>query len=91
MGLIADAQAKAAERPGPRPIDYDRMRRVWPQQKAALTRARKTGDPERIARVCRDAVAVWNEIGAWPDDWHLFQRTLDDALPYWQHVAIEDL
>lgn len=60
-------------------IDYARMQRVWPQQKAALTRAKNAGDPDKVLAVCRNAVAEWNEIGAWPDDWALFQRTLDDA------------
>lgn len=88
MSLIADARAR---QPEPRRIDYDRMNKLWPKQKAALTRAKKTGDPEKIAAVCKKAVAEWNEIGAWPDDWALFQRTLDDALPIFQSVPIEDL
>lgn len=91
MTLLDDARARAAARPEPRPIDYARMRKVWPQQKAALTRARKTGDPERVAAVCKAAMAVWNEVGAWPDDWRLFERTLNDMLPYYQQVDIRDL
>lgn len=59
-------------------IDYARMRRVWPTQKAALTRAQKKG-ADAVLEVCRTVVAEWNEIGAWPDDWALFQRRLDDA------------
>lgn len=89
--LIEEARARKAARPAPKRIDYARMAEVFPKQKAALTRARKSGDPERIARVCKDAVRVWNEIGAWPDDWALFQRTLDDALPFGRSVDIADL
>lgn len=59
-------------------IDYARMQRVFPKQKAALTRAKKKGY-KAIEDVCRAAVREWNEIGAWPDQWSLFQRTLDDA------------
>lgn len=60
-------------------IDYARMQQVWPRQEAALTRAVKSGSVEQVENVCRDAVRVWDEVGAWPDDWSLFQRTLDDA------------
>lgn len=91
MGLIDDALARQEQRPAPRRIDYDRMNRVHPGQKAALTRACKTNDPEKIAAVCKAAVAEWNEIGAWPDDWNRWQMALNDALPWNIHVAIEDL
>ena len=72
-------------------IDYARMKRVFPKQKAALTRAVKTKDAEKIAAVCKAAVQEWNEIGAWPDDWARWQRALDDALPWNQHVEIGSL
>lgn len=39
MPLIEDALARQAARPEPRRIDYDRMNRVMPKQRAALTRA----------------------------------------------------
>jgi hypothetical protein len=91
MTLIADALARQANRPARKPIDYARMQKEFPKQKAALTRARKTGDPEKVAAVCKAAVEVWNEIGAWPDDWALFQRTLDDVLPWYQSIDIGDL
>lgn len=90
--ILNDALARAARREAAyRPIDYERMRKVWPKQKAALTRAKKTGDPEKVAQVCRDAVRVWDEIGAWPDDWALFERTLNDMLPWHQSVDLRDL
>lgn len=80
MTIIEDALARQRSRPAPRPIDYDRMQRVRRGQKSALTRAINGGDPERIAAVCKAAVAEWNEIGCWPDDWSRWQRALDDAL-----------
>lgn len=91
MGLIEDALARSEARPEPKRIDYDRMQREFPKQKAALTRAVKSGDPEKVAEVCKKAVAVWDETGAWPDDWSRFQRALDDVLPWHQHVDIADL
>jgi len=92
MGLINDALSRQDRRIAAlKPIDYDRMKRVHPIQKAALTRAVKTGDPEKIARVCRDAIDEWNEIGCWPDDWAHWQVALNDALPWNQFVFLENL
>jgi hypothetical protein len=90
MGLVEDALARSNARPVKR-IDYARMNRIGSRQKAALTRAVKTGDAEKIAAVCKQAVQEWDEIGAWRDDWSRWQNALDDALPFHQHVAIQDL
>ena len=51
VSLIEDALAKQAARPEPRRIDYERMKVVYPKQKAALTRAVKTGDVNKVAQV----------------------------------------
>ena len=64
------------------PIDYARMQRTFPKQKAALTRAVKTGDLEKILDTTRRTIAEWDEIGAWPDDWAHWQRAIDDAKPW---------
>lgn len=72
-------------------IDYARMQRRFPVQKAALTRAANSGDRDRVVRACREAVAEWNEIGAWPDDWSRWQRALDDAFPVFQGPTLEEL
>lgn len=89
---IRKALDRGAAREAARPrIDYARMQAVWPRQKAALTRAKKTGDVDKVAAVVKDAVRVWDEIGAWPDDWALFERTLNDMLPWHQSVDIRDL
>lgn len=65
------------------PIDYDRMKRVMPQQRGALTRAKKITHPATrwtaVKDACTKAVIEWNIIGAWPDCWSLWQRTLEDA------------
>lgn len=111
MGLIEDALARQAAAPPPRRIDYDRMNRVMPKQKAALTRAvnayRKAEQDakatyerdtpamdaarEGIAKVCKAAVAEWNEIGAWPDSWHSWQVALNDSLHWSQSIDLHDL
>jgi hypothetical protein len=72
-------------------IDYARMQKEFPKQKAALTRAKNSGDVEKVKKVVRDAVSVWDEIGAWPDDWALFERTLNDMLPWHESVDIRFL
>lgn len=72
-------------------IDYARMQKVFPGQKAALTRAVKSGDVEKIKATCKKTVAEWNEIGAWPDDWARWQRALDDALPWHSSIRLEEL
>jgi hypothetical protein len=61
------------------PIDYARMQREFPKQKAALTRAKNSGDPQKVLAACKAAVKVWDEIGAWPDVWHTWNIALSDA------------
>jgi len=64
-------------------IDYTHMQKSGPKLKAMLTRANNKPDAkERYAAVkdtCRAAVKEWDAIGAWPDNWALWQRTLKDA------------
>lgn len=90
MGLIDNAIARADARPV-KVIDYERMKRVFPKQKAALTRAVKTKDPEKVAAACVAAMNEWDEIGQWPDDWARWQRALDDVLPWNRQINMEDL
>jgi hypothetical protein len=62
------------------------------RQRAALTKAVRSGDTDRIVLACRDAVHEWNEPGAmWPDDWTTWQRALDNTLPWNATVDIGDL
>lgn len=91
MGLIDQAIATSNARPAPRQIDYARMNRIGPSQKAALTRAVKTRDPEKVAAACVKAMNEWDEIGAWPDHWSRWQGALDDVLPFNRQVDLRDL
>lgn len=60
-------------------INYEAAKKMFPKQKAALTRAQKKGYTAVLA-TCRKTVKEWNDIfGAWPDDWSLWQRALGDA------------
>jgi len=72
-------------------IDYERMSRVYPRQKAALTRARNSGDSDKVVLACAAAVKEWDAIGCWPDDWSAWQRALDDALGWGHQVQLESL
>jgi hypothetical protein len=88
--------ARARERESAReaayvPIDYARMNRIGRSQKAALTRARKSGDRDRMIETCAKAVREWDEIGAWPDNWSTWQRALDDVFPVFQAPELSDL
>lgn len=73
------------------PIDYDRMNKIGRTQKAALTRAINSGDRNKMIETCAKAVAEWDEIGAWPDDWGRWQRALDDCFPVFHAPRLEDL
>lgn len=76
-------------------IDYAKMQKIYPRQKATLTRAmkkwRETGDNSAVFRACENAVDAWNEIGAWPDDWSLWERSLNDTLPWDSPVRLADI
>ncbi len=81
----ADRRARATTR-----VDYDALNRMVRRQRAALTRAVKSGEPEQVVLACRDAVAEWNR-SMWPDDWSRWQRALDDLLAPHQQVSLADL
>lgn len=48
-------------------------------QKAALTRAIKSGDPQKVIATSRKTVQEWDDNGAWPDAWHRWNIALGDA------------
>ena len=78
-------------------IDYARMKREHPKQKAALTRAMKAFtasggvDNSAVVKACREAVRVWDEIGCWPDDWSRWQIALNDTEPWHSRTDLRDL
>ena len=64
-------------------INYALMQSHSRGLKASLTRAKNTQDPTMrataVLRACTKAVEVWEQCGAWPDNWSAWQRALDDA------------
>jgi hypothetical protein len=88
---IARDIGAAREAAAPR-IDYEAMRRMYPKQKGALTRAIKSGDPRQVISAVITAVEQWEDAGGvWPDDWAHWQRALDDMLRWPQSVDMRDL
>ena len=73
-------------------VDYARAKREHPKQKAALTRAVKSRDPERVKAACKAAVAAWETWGPGPTTGRA-GNALDDVQPQpWRsNVRLEDL
>lgn len=85
----ADARSRAYVPPDPGAAN-----RAFRRQKAALTRALRSGDPDCILLTVAQTVAEWGRApfnGAWPDDWSRWQRALDDSLPFGTAPRLEDL
>jgi len=61
-------------------IDYARAKREMPALKAKLTRAKNSQDPQKIADVVEEAYAAFDRWGAYPDNWHLWQAALREAV-----------
>jgi tellurite resistance-related uncharacterized protein len=48
--------------------------------KSALTRAKNSGDHQKVVDTVDRIFAEWDDAGvAWPDDWHNWERARDDA------------
>lgn len=98
MKTEAELLVEAAERVAQRreearvPVDYAALNAMVRRQRAALTRAVRSGDPDKVVLACRDAVTAWNAPGGmWPDDWSRWQRALDDIFPVFHAPLLEDL
>lgn len=93
--ILAKARARGNRRAAasPKP-DYKASQPIFTRQKAALTRAIKSGETEKIVLACTKAVREWAEPpfdGAWRDDWSRWQRALDDTLGFTSPIRLEDL
>lgn len=88
----ARAQANTRARAHRPRTDYAALNKLIKRQRAALTRAKNSGDSAKVVLACRDAVREWDAPGVmWPDDWAHWQRTLDDVLGYGNSVDLRDL
>jgi hypothetical protein len=59
-------------------IDYEALKKELPKLKAALTRAKKSKDPQRVIAAVDAAFKRFDDIG-WPDCWHLWNIARSDA------------
>jgi hypothetical protein len=92
--VLARARSILDAAPRRPPPDYAAANKAFRRQKARLTGALNSQDPDRVVLACRDAVREWSEApfnGAWPDDWARWQRALDDALGLRNTVRLENL
>lgn len=61
-------------------IDYAYMKSSVRKHKGALTRAKKSGDPNKVVAVVDAAFKDWDDSdNAYPDNWHHWKRAKDDA------------
>lgn len=75
----------------PRQIDYERMKREHPKARERVEDAVKSKDPVAVANAVIAAVQLWDEVGAWPDNWSYAQRALDDVLPFPNQAQLDDV
>lgn len=60
-------------------IDYALARKEFPRLKAALTRAKNSGDPVKVLVAVEKAYDRFDVWGAWPDDWAIWRVAALDA------------
>lgn len=75
-------------------IDYAGVNQHHPKQRAALTRAKNSGDHERIRAAVIKAVREWKlppYNGHWPDDWANWQAALNDTLHWNDSIDLRDI
>jgi hypothetical protein len=59
-------------------VDYKAMQNELPKLRAALTRAKNSGDPHKVIAVVDKAARRFDEIG-WPDQWPTWTIAKSDA------------
>lgn len=69
-------------------LTYAQEKRQWTNQKTALTKAIRSGDPFKVIAATRKAVAQWEEKGFWPDAWHRWNIALSDAYNVARHAYV---
>jgi hypothetical protein len=65
--------------------------RSYAAQKAGLTRAVNSGNPVKIQSEVIRTITEWENLRAWPDDWHRWNVAYNDTLPWYKHVDISTL
>jgi hypothetical protein len=60
-------------------IDYERAAKQFPVLKRKLTQAQRSLNPIRVLATVEAAFDEFDQWGAWPDDWALWQAAARDA------------
>lgn len=62
-------------------MDYVHMNKVVRKHKAALTRARNSGDMRKVIAACDAAFDAFDAPDMlWPDNWHMWNIARQDAV-----------
>jgi len=81
LDAVHEALDRIEARPAPKPIDYKAANEAFRRQKAALTRAKNSGDPRKVVEVVVATVREWNASDyPWPDSWATWNIALQDAV-----------
>lgn len=81
MKAVDDALERTYAQPAPKPIDYQAANRAFARHKAALTRAKNSGDPQKVIDTVVATVREWNAADyPWPDSWAMWNIALQDAV-----------
>jgi hypothetical protein len=90
--ILAAARRRGAAKQAARvATDYAALNRMVRRQRSALTRAKNSGEPEKVVVAVAAAVREWNEPGMiWPDDWPTWRCALWDATGDYS-LELEDL
>jgi hypothetical protein len=60
--------------------DYEYMKKSVRKHKSNLTRAQKSGDPNKVIGAVDAAFKDWDDSGnSYPDQWHNWKRAKEDA------------
>lgn len=61
-------------------IDYAAAQKSFTKHKAALTRAKNTGDPQKVVQAVDAAFGEWERLDMpFPDSWHTWNVARNDA------------
>lgn len=82
LAAVHEAQARAERAAAEyKPIDYAAANRAFRRHKAALTRAKNSGDPRKVIDTVVATVREWNAADyPWPDSWSTWNVALQDAV-----------
>lgn len=96
--ILADARRRrdgAEHRAAARPkMPADERQALHRRQKTALTRARNSGDRDKVVIAVKAAVDEWNRsdlVVGWPDDWPRWQAALSDVLHFRDCIDLSEL